>query len=41
MVPIQYQEWSEDDTPRTLLIKFEGNREAIDEANKRFEKLRE
>ena len=29
------------DTPRTLLIKFEKNNQAIDEGNKRFKLIRD
>ena len=39
-VPIEKETLDSSDTPRTLLIKFTKNLEHIDEANKRFEKLR-
>jgi len=40
-VPIEKEVRDEFDTPRTLLIKFEHNNEAIDDANKRLEVIRE
>jgi len=39
-IPMDKEIRDETDTPRTLLIKFELNNEAIDEGNKRFEQLR-
>jgi len=40
-VPMEKQERDETDTVRTLLEKFELNSQAIDEGNKRFQKIRE
>jgi len=40
-VPIEKEILDKLDTPRTLLTKFLKNSQSIDEANKRFEKIRE
>ena len=39
-LPIEKQIRDANDTPRTLLIKFEKNNKAIDDANKRLELIR-
>ncbi len=40
-VPVEKQVRDKFDTPRTLLIKFEQNNQAIDDVNKRLEIIRE